>query len=293
VAMASARRARLHLLGRGLRGPQVHPGAPPPPEGGLAAERAYGPAAALRESSRALLRAEDVDIATVDTAGDALAGTPSDCMVLDLKLPDGSGYDVLEKMGAGERGSFPPVLVYTGRQLGSEDEQRLRRYSRSIIIKGAKSPERLLDEVTGVDPQMKGEPGRTVEAPAVDDADFELEQRLLLEAIYAKYSHDFRGYSPISLRRRLRRALTELRLPTLSLLQDRILRDPRVSECATVGVRDPARPQANHARLHWRTRARCVRGITGGALRRDRRPGWAGPGRRDAGSNRSSRVGSP
>ncbi|WP_164107940.1 hypothetical protein, partial [Serratia marcescens] len=43
---------------------------------------------------------------------------------------------------------FPPVIVYTGRDLSADEELRLRRYSKSIIVKGAKSPERLLDEVT-------------------------------------------------------------------------------------------------------------------------------------------------
>jgi CheY-like chemotaxis protein len=51
-------------------------------------------------------------------------------------------------MAADEAFSFPPVIVYTGRALGRDDEERLRRYASSIIIKGAKSPERLLDEVT-------------------------------------------------------------------------------------------------------------------------------------------------
>jgi CheY-like chemotaxis protein len=69
-------------------------------------------------------------------------------MILDLTLPDGSGHDLLEKMAEGTRYSFPPVIVYTGRELERADEERLRRYSRSIIVKGARSPERLLDEVT-------------------------------------------------------------------------------------------------------------------------------------------------
>jgi CheY-like chemotaxis protein len=69
-------------------------------------------------------------------------------MVMDLMLPDASGYQLLEKMASGGKYSFPPVIVYTGRNLSAEEEQRLRRYSRSIIIKGARSPERLLDEVT-------------------------------------------------------------------------------------------------------------------------------------------------
>ena len=69
-------------------------------------------------------------------------------MVLDLNCRTRSGYDLLETMSASERYSFPPVIVYTGRELSPEDEERLRRYSRSVIVKGARSPERLLDEVT-------------------------------------------------------------------------------------------------------------------------------------------------
>jgi CheY-like chemotaxis protein len=68
-------------------------------------------------------------------------------MVLDLSLPDASGYSLLETVSQEGAYSFPPVIVYTGRELSADDEQRLRRYSKSIIIKGAKSPERLLDEV--------------------------------------------------------------------------------------------------------------------------------------------------
>jgi CheY-like chemotaxis protein len=71
-----------------------------------------------------------------------------DCMVLDLTLPDASGHSLLETLSEEGNYSFPPVIVYTGRELSAHDELRLRRYSQSIIIKGAKSPERLLDEVT-------------------------------------------------------------------------------------------------------------------------------------------------
>ena len=74
--------------------------------------------------------------------------TTFDCMVLDLALPDATGFELLEKMARDERYAFPPVIVYTGRALSRDEEQRLRRYSSSIIIKGARSPERLLDEVT-------------------------------------------------------------------------------------------------------------------------------------------------
>ncbi|HWD21478.1 MAG TPA: response regulator, partial [Verrucomicrobiae bacterium] len=63
-------------------------------------------------------------------------------------LPDASGFSLLQTLSAEETYSFPPVIIYTGRELSLDEEQRLRKYSKSIIIKGAKSPERLLDEVT-------------------------------------------------------------------------------------------------------------------------------------------------
>jgi CheY-like chemotaxis protein len=71
-----------------------------------------------------------------------------DCVVMDLGLEDMSGYELLDRMATEEAYSFPPVIIYTGRSLKEVDEQKLRRFSRSIIIKGARSPERLLDEVT-------------------------------------------------------------------------------------------------------------------------------------------------
>ena len=104
-----------------------------------------------RESIRHLLGAADVQITAVANAGDALLhlkSTTFDCMVVDFNLPDLSGYDLLEKMSQQEDVAFPPVIVYTGRALTREEEQRLRRYSKAIIIKDARSPERLLDEVT-------------------------------------------------------------------------------------------------------------------------------------------------
>ena len=104
-----------------------------------------------RESVRQLLSNGEVQITAVASAGEALdhlKDTTFDCMVLDLNLPDLSGYDLLEKMSRQEDVGFPPVIIYTGRALDREEEQRLRRYSKSIIIKDARSPERLLGEVT-------------------------------------------------------------------------------------------------------------------------------------------------
>jgi CheY-like chemotaxis protein len=104
-----------------------------------------------REAVGKLLSSRDVETVTVGTAAECLAllrDEHFDCMVLDLSLPDASGYSLLETLSREDVYSFPPVIVYTGRDLSVDDEQVLRRYSKSIIIKGAKSPERLLDEVS-------------------------------------------------------------------------------------------------------------------------------------------------
>jgi CheY-like chemotaxis protein len=105
----------------------------------------------LRSSTQQPLRLDGVVVEAVGTAHAALQRLSSesfDCVVLDLNLPDASGYSILETMAGSEHFSFPPVIVYTGRDLDREDEERLRRFSRSVILKGARSPERLLDEVT-------------------------------------------------------------------------------------------------------------------------------------------------
>lgn len=104
-----------------------------------------------REALSKLLSSHDVETIGAGTAAECialLAEQTFDCMVLDLSLPDASGFALLETLSQEGMHSFPPVIVYTGRVLSAEEEQRLRRYSKSIIIKGAKSPERLLDEVT-------------------------------------------------------------------------------------------------------------------------------------------------
>ena len=104
-----------------------------------------------RESMKALLGSGEVEIVAVETAQRALEllrSTTFDCMVMDLSLPDMSGYELLEQMSEHDEIAFPPVIVYTGRSLSRDQEQQLRRFSKSIIIKDARSPERLLDEVT-------------------------------------------------------------------------------------------------------------------------------------------------
>ncbi len=107
--------------------------------------------AVQRDAVTQLLSSEDVEIVAVATVAEAerqLAAGAFDCVVTDLSLPDASGYDLLERMAEDHAYPFPPVIVYTGRSLTADEEQRLRRFSNSIIVKGARSPERLLDEVT-------------------------------------------------------------------------------------------------------------------------------------------------
>lgn len=104
-----------------------------------------------RNSICLLIKDEGIEITAVETATEALEQlkkTTFDCMVMDLKLPDMPGDILLEKMTQTEIHHYPPVIIYTGKSLSREEEDKLRKYSKSIIIKGARSPERLLDEVT-------------------------------------------------------------------------------------------------------------------------------------------------
>ena len=104
-----------------------------------------------RDSISRLIGDDDIEITAVGLAQkalDLLRTSVFDCMIIDLKLPDMLGNELLKRMSAEDICSFPPVIVYTGRNLTRDEEVELRKYSRSIIIKGARSPERLLDEVT-------------------------------------------------------------------------------------------------------------------------------------------------
>lgn len=104
-----------------------------------------------RDSIARLIGDDDIEITDVGYAQAALELLRTnvyDCMIIDLKLPDMLGNELLKRMATEDICSFPPVIVYTGRNLTRDEEAELRKYSRSIIIKGARSPERLLDEVT-------------------------------------------------------------------------------------------------------------------------------------------------
>jgi CheY-like chemotaxis protein len=96
-----------------------------------------------------LLGADDIEIVDAQTGEQALSilkDRPCDCVVLDLKLPDMSGFEVLERMRADRSLADVPVVVFTGRELSAEEDAQLHTMARSIVVKGVESPERLLNE---------------------------------------------------------------------------------------------------------------------------------------------------
>ncbi|MGA2943796.1 MAG: response regulator, partial [Xanthobacteraceae bacterium] len=100
-------------------------------------------------SIRELLGHDDIEIVNVGTGDEALSAMRDqtcDCVVLDLRLPDMSGFEVLEKMRSESALADVPVVVFTGRELSAEEDAQLHTMARSIVVKGVESPERLLDE---------------------------------------------------------------------------------------------------------------------------------------------------
>jgi CheY-like chemotaxis protein len=98
---------------------------------------------------RELLGYDDIDVTTVGTGTEALESISDgsfDCVVLDLRLPDMSGFDVLERLRDTPELNDLPVVVFTGKELTPEEDARLHTLARSVVVKGVESPERLLDE---------------------------------------------------------------------------------------------------------------------------------------------------
>jgi len=102
-------------------------------------------------SIRELLGYDDIEIVTTGKGAEALTilrEMPCDCVVLDLRLPDMTGFDVLERIREDAALSEVPVVVFTGRELSAEEDAQLHTMARSIVVKGVESPERLLDETS-------------------------------------------------------------------------------------------------------------------------------------------------
>ncbi|MBD8706217.1 response regulator [Pseudomonas sp. CFBP 13711] len=141
-----------------------------------------------RDSIARLIGDDDIEITAVGFAQDALdllRDNAYDCMIIDLKLPDMLGNELLKRMSTDEICAFPPVIVYTGRNLTRDEEAELLKYSRTIIIKGARSPERLLDEVTlflhKVESQLSNERQKMLKTARSRDRVFEGRKILVVD----------------------------------------------------------------------------------------------------------------
>jgi CheY-like chemotaxis protein len=104
-----------------------------------------------RLSIAALLDHHDLEIVSVESGAEALKRLRREsfhCVVLDLRLPDISGFEVLETMRDDPSVADVPVVVFTGRELSPDEDARLHQLARSVVVKGVESPERLLDETS-------------------------------------------------------------------------------------------------------------------------------------------------
>ncbi len=102
-----------------------------------------------RQAIAELLGYTDIEVVAVGTGGeaiDALADSPFDCMVLDLRLPDMTGFALLERLHAELELADIPVVVFTGKELTANEQAKLKSMAKSIVLKDVQSPERLLDE---------------------------------------------------------------------------------------------------------------------------------------------------
>ncbi|WP_460382734.1 response regulator [Pseudomonas amygdali] len=141
-----------------------------------------------RDSIARLIGDDDIEITAVGFAQEALdllRENVYDCMIIDLKLPDMLGNELLKRMSTEDICAFPPVIVYTGRNMTRDEEAELMKYSRSIIIKGARSPERLLDEVTlflhKVESQLSNERQKMLKTARSRDKVFEARKILVVD----------------------------------------------------------------------------------------------------------------
>jgi hypothetical protein len=104
-----------------------------------------------RQSIIELIGSGDVQITAVGTGEEALIALRSgvfDCVVLDLRLPDMPGMELIEKIHAELQQRDLPIIVYTGKELSKQEENELKKLTEAVIIKDVKSPERLLDETS-------------------------------------------------------------------------------------------------------------------------------------------------
>ncbi len=141
-----------------------------------------------RQSIIELIGEGDVEITAVGSAEEAmdrLRETRFDCMVLDLGLTGEDGYNLLERVKSTPEMQDLPIIIYTGKDLSQAEETRLRRYAETIIIKDAKSPERLLDETAlflhRVESNLPDDKRRMLEQLHKSDSVFEGKKILIVD----------------------------------------------------------------------------------------------------------------
>jgi PAS domain S-box-containing protein len=104
-----------------------------------------------QQAIRGILKSSGVNIKCVDTGKKActeILSNTYDCVILDIGLPDMSGFDVLKTINDDESKSLPPIIIYTGKEITDEENTELEKYAATIVVKGAGSPERLLDDTS-------------------------------------------------------------------------------------------------------------------------------------------------
>jgi CheY-like chemotaxis protein len=133
-------------------------------------------------------RGEDVEVETSGSSEEAIEALERqhfDCMVLDLKLPGATGFDLLEKVKTDDRYRSIPVIIYTGKALTRREETRLRKYAETIIVKDVRSPERLLDETAlflhRVESRLPADQRRMIEQLHTADAVFQGKKVLIVD----------------------------------------------------------------------------------------------------------------
>jgi CheY-like chemotaxis protein/signal transduction histidine kinase/HAMP domain-containing protein len=102
-----------------------------------------------RQAIVELLDFTDIEIVTVSTGAEAIGAltrSAFDCMVLDLRLPDMTGFELLSRLHAEPTLADIPVVIFTGKELTATEQAQLRHMAKSVVIKDVGSPERLLDE---------------------------------------------------------------------------------------------------------------------------------------------------
>ena len=124
-------------------------------------------------------------VATGTEALERLRTESFDCMILDLGLADMSGFDLLAAIRDEERMQDLPIIIYTGKELTEEEDAELQKYAESIIVKGVRSPERLLDETTlflhRVQRDLPDEKRRMLRRMTASDAELDGRKVLLVD----------------------------------------------------------------------------------------------------------------